>query len=165
MKKSLLFSLRTSLLLFVFVIDGQISFFLTALFKGQVFITSYLFLGLLILYVAIENRLTLLFWAVLLGLIHDNYYLNSLGVLIFLLPLLIFLIVKFKVYLFRHRFGIYCLFLLSLTFLMLGLYGVSRLYGWTSQDSLFFLTAHYLPSLAWNAFSYIWLLFLVKAHD
>lgn len=86
------------------LIDGQLSYLMSSIFSYHVTISSHLLLLAIINFYHDRNKHFVLFSALILGILYDIYYLNRIGLVVFLLPVLIIFTNKITKSIFASNF-------------------------------------------------------------
>ena len=86
------------------LIDGQLSYLMSSIFSYHVTISSHLLLLAIINFYHDRNKRFVLFSALILGALYDIYYLNRIGLVVFLLPVLVIFTNKITKSIFASNF-------------------------------------------------------------
>lgn len=141
-------------LLLSFLFDSQISLLLGDLLPRPFLFSSHMSL-IILLY--LEKRFSspsLYFSSFLLGLVADSYFFHTVGLTVFIYPLLVYL-VKRHSGLLEMGFPRFLMFLTLILLSELGAYGFANIYGLTKYPIDFEINYHLIPTLVFNSMLYV----------
>ena len=143
------------LLFLLLLIDGQLSFVMSSIFSYHWTISSHLFLLASLYFYYDKKNIFILMSSMILGIVFDIYYLNMIGLVVFLLPILILLAGKVSKIFFESSFRTLVLFVtVVFTFETVG-YFISEFFRMTSITLIHFATYNLAFSLCFNIFIFI----------
>lgn len=138
------------IVLFVFIVDAQLSTLLSNLAPGIVSITSYLLFILGIYAIDKINFAYNIIMFSILGIVYDIYYLNVLGVATTLFPLLIYMVYYFTTNIHLNRWiRLMILIVMIFSFEFTG-FLLARLFQLTNVSMFIFVFYNLVPSLLYN---------------
>ena len=143
------------LLFILMLIDGQLSYLLSSIFSYHLMISSHLFLlGLLYFYHEKDNIFILLS-SMVLGIIFDVYYLNIIGIMLVLLPIIVFIISRVSKSFFFGIFQTLVFYIIILFLFEIIGFVLSYLIGMTTMSLPQFITYSFAPTLIYNFLMYL----------
>ncbi|WP_309109486.1 rod shape-determining protein MreD [Streptococcus zhangguiae] len=140
------------ILLFSFLLDGQLSTLLTNLVPGIIAISSHLLLILALVTVSYFPLFVNLLLFTILGLVYDIYYLNVVGIYITLFPLVVYVIDYFYQSLKFKRVTNHILLLVVVFVVEFGAFLFARLFEVTNLSMFIFVFYSLVPTLVFNSF-------------
>jgi rod shape-determining protein MreD len=143
------------LIFILLLFDGQISFAINSFFSFRIALTSHLFLLGMLYLVHNKSNVFAISTSIFLGLIFDIYYLNIIGVVTIILPILVFFINKINKEFFLNIFQTLLIFIILIfLFDTLG-YLISYFYGMTKMTLTYFITYCLAPTFIFNILMYL----------
>lgn len=133
-------------LLFLFFLDGQLSFWFSSLMAFRFFVSSQLLL-ICLFFLSLLSRGPLTYLGLAcLGLFYDSHYFLHLGLTSFLFPMVFFLLAISRATLLRWIWGRVMTLLCLLWLFPVALYGFGLIYGLTNYPVHDFLYHQLLPT-------------------
>ena len=143
------------LLFLLMLIDGQLSFLASSMFSYHLVISSHLLLLAVLYFYHDKNKYFVVISSIVLGGIFDIYYLNRIGLVIFLLPIIIIFTRNIGKNFFVSIFQMLIFYIIVLfLFEIIGELGAIIL-GMTTISMTHFITYCFGPSLIYNTFMYL----------
>ncbi|MBJ8326562.1 rod shape-determining protein MreD [Streptococcus pacificus] len=143
-------------------IDRHLTYLMSGLFHNQFVISSQFFLMMLLFFILHYQKWLVYLFFVSLSFVYDSLYFHSIGISIFLFPILILLGYKWLPLIRDNKLirGV-SLFILMFMF-NVGSYFLAVFYQMTSYPFGIFVTYHLLPTLIVNLFFFLFSDFFVK---
>lgn len=140
------------LLFLLILIDGQLSYLMSSIFSYHVTISSHLLLLAIINFYHDRNKHFVLFSALILGILYDIYYLNRIGLVVFLLPVLIIFTNKITKSIFASNFQTLTYYIIILFLFEVVGESAAVLLGMTTLSIANFIAYSFAPTLIFNVF-------------
>ena len=132
------------------LIDGQLSYLMSSIFSYHVTISSHLLLLAIINFYHDRNKHFVLFSALILGILYDIYYLNRIGLVVFLLPVLIIFTNKITKSIFASNFQTLTYYIIILFLFEVVGESAAVLLGMTTLSIANFIAYSFAPTLIFN---------------
>ena len=143
------------LLFLLMLIDGQLSYLMSSIFSYHVTISSHLLLLAIINFYHDRNKHFVLFSALILGILYDIYYLNRIGLVVFLLPVLIIFTNKITKSIFASNFQTLTYYIIILFLFEIVGESAAVLLGMTTLSIANFIAYSFAPTLIFNVLLYL----------
>lgn len=143
------------LLFLIFLIDGQISTFLTNFLPDSLVVSSYLIVVFTVLSVSYIPLFYGLFLYILLGFLYDISHFGIIGVAILLLPLFYLFIYWVEKKMHHNGFTRFILLIIVLFLLEIVGFLIARLSGLTKLSLFLFVSYDLVPSLVVNSLCFL----------
>ena len=137
------------------LIDGQLSYLMSSIFSYHVTISSHLLLLAIINFYHDRNKHFVLFSALILGILYDIYYLNRIGLVVFLLPVLIIFTNKITKSIFASNFQTLTYYIIILFLFEIVGESAAVLLGMTTLSIANFIAYSFAPTLIFNVLLYL----------
>ena len=143
------------LLFLLMLIDGQLSYLMSSIFSYHVTISSHLLLLAIINFYHDRNKHFVLFSALILGILYDIYYLNRIGLVVFLLPVLIIFTNKITKSIFASNFQTLTYYIIILFLFEVVGESAAVLLGMTTLSIANFIAYSFAPTLIFTVLLYL----------
>ena len=137
------------------LIDGQLSYLMSSIFSYHVTISSHLLLLAIINFYHDRIKHFVLFIALILGILYDIYYLNRIGLVVFLLPVLIIFTNKITKSIFASNFQTLTYYIIILFLFEVVGESAAVLLGMTTLSIANFIAYSFAPTLIFNVLLYL----------
>lgn len=142
------------LLFLLMLVDGQMSFVMSSLFSYYFLISSHLFLLAVMYFYHDKNDAFTLWSSIFLGAIFDIYYLNRIGLIVFLLPMLALFISKISKKFFANDYQTLIFYIIILFLFEISGELAAVWLGMTTMSVAHFIAYSFAPSLVFNILLY-----------
>lgn len=137
------------------LIDGQLSFLVSSIFSYHLAISSHLLLLAVLYFYHDKNKYFVVISSAVLGGLFDIYYLNRIGLVLFLLPILVMFTSKISKNFFVSNFQTLIFYIIVLfLFEIVGELGAILL-GMTTMSITYFIAYCFAPTLIFNILAYL----------
>lgn len=143
------------LLFLLMLIDGQLSSLASSIFSYHLKVSSHLLLLAVLYFYHDKNKYFMFISSLVLGGIFDIYYLQRIGLVIFLLPILVIFTSKISKNFFVSNFQTLIFYIVILfLFEIVGELGAVLL-GMTAMSMTYFIAYCFAPTLIYNILMYL----------
>lgn len=143
------------ILVFLFLLDGQVSTVLANLLPVHIHVISHIVFLPFLWFSLRYQRLFVVTVAIFLGLFYDVYFFNILGLAVFIFPIVMLLFSTYNEYILKNGLT-YTLSLLVLLFsFQMITYLVVTVLGLTGREFTVFVLYSLVPTVLWNVCFYL----------
>lgn len=137
------------------LIDGQLSFLASSIFSYHLMISSHLLLLAVLYFYHDKHKYFMFISSLVLGGIFDIYYLNRIGLVIFLLPILVIFTSKISKSFFMRNFQTLIFYIIILFLFEIVGESAAVLLGMTTLSIANFIAYSFAPTLIFNVLLYL----------
>lgn len=142
-------------LLFLLLLDSQLSFLINSFFDYHFIVSSQtLLLAALFLYKD-QNAVFSVSSFLFIGFIFDSYYLNEVGVVTITLPIMLGIAMRFDKRFLKSPFQTLLVYAVLLFFFNISSFALARIYGWDNTSLSQYITYSLSPTLIFNLLVYL----------
>lgn len=139
------------LLFFLMLADSHVSSNLMSFFSVPLTFSSHLLLLCLMYSTFIVDKVYLVSWTAIIGLLYDSYYYNVIGINLILLPLIVFVMYFLFSHVETNYFTLILSFIIFVTLISVGRVMLLSIFNLTHTTFLDFVTRNLGPTLLLNS--------------